>query len=127
MENWVKEISQESVKFKNGHIQISVHILFEKQDDVYIAHCLECDITAEGPTIKTAQKNIIDCIKDHVEFCIEMGNIDKIIDRAPKEYWDKLLYSRPLERFKFPAPPDMYPDFGYPIKDVDTFEVECHA
>ena len=127
MENWVKDIPRNAIKYAKGNIQLTIHVLLENQEDFYIAHCLECDLTADGATPKEAQENIIDSIRDHVDFCIEKGNFDKIIGHAPQEYWDKLLHSHQLKRFEFPAPPNKSPNFDYPIKEVDIYEVIRHA
>ena len=128
MKNWVKEISKDAIIFNKDHVKINVHILYEKDDDIYNAHCLEFDITTDGKSLEEAEKNIIDCIINHVEFCIEIGNFDKIYHPAPEEYWNKLLCSRPLRRFPFPPPEKtLFPDIDYPIKEIDTYEVRCSA
>lgn len=126
MDNWVRRISKDAIVFNKDRVQINVHILFEKDNDIYNAHCLEFDITTDGNTLDEAEHNIIDCIRNHVEFCVEMGNFDKIYDPAPQEYWNKLLYSRQLNHFPFPEKL-LSPEINYPIKEVDTYEVECYA
>ena len=73
------------------------NIIIEKEEDLYTAHCLEFDIVADGKTKKEAIKNIFISIKNHTDFCLEMGNLDKIENPAPKKYWDKLKLLRVFE------------------------------
>lgn len=126
MAKWIKDISEKAISFNENEIQITVHVIIEKKDDFYIAHCLEFDITADGYTLDDVQENIVTCIKNHVEFCIEMGNFDKILDPAPPEYWNKLLFSKPLKNFVFPED-NIPPIKKNPIKSIDTYEVACCA
>lgn len=101
--SWIEEAKKEAVKFEEDHINISAHVIIEKEDDLYTAHCLEFDIVTEAKTIKDVKNNIIEAIINHVTFCLAYDNVDKIMNPAPKEYWDKFYfkskkYSKP---FKF--------------------------
>ena len=71
-------------------VNISANIILEKEEGLYVAHCLEFDIVADGKTKNEAIKNIFHSIVSHIDFCLTMGNIDKIENPAPKEYWNKL-------------------------------------
>jgi len=126
MNNWTSDISAQASAFNKSQAQFNIHVLIEKEAGVFSAHCLEFDITADGKTLEEALQNIIDCMKNHIEFCIEKGNYDKILDPAPQEYWNKLLFSRPLKNFSFPEN-RFSPDIKNPIKEIDTYEVECCA
>jgi len=126
MNNWTSDISAQTIAFNKSQVQFNIHVLIEKEAGVFSAHCLEFDITADGNTLEEALQNIIDCMKNHIEFCIEMGNYDKILDPAPQEYWNKLLISRPLRSFPFPEN-KLSAGMKNPIKEIDTYEVECCA
>jgi predicted RNase H-like HicB family nuclease len=126
MNNWISDISAQTIAFNKGQVQFNIHVLIEKEDGVFSAHCLEFDITADGKTLEEALQNIIDCMKNHIEFCIEMGNYDQILNPAPQEYWNKLLMSRPLRSFPFPEN-KLSAGMKNPIKAIDTYEVECCA
>ena len=71
------------------NISLSIHVLIEREDELYTAHCLEFDIVSEGNTVKQAEKNIIQAILDHLTFCIAYENMDRIFNPAPKEFWNK--------------------------------------
>jgi len=78
----------------------AINVIIEKEEDIYAAHCLEFDIVAEGKTKKESIENILISIKNHIDFCLEMGNIDKIVNPAPKIYWNKLKYYKRMDKFK---------------------------
>ena len=126
MKDWIKNISSKAISFNKKNIQLCVHILLDKFDDKFTAHCLEFDITTDGDTQEQALQNAIDCIKDHVEFCIAYDNLDKLLDPAPQEFWNKLLCSKPLKSFPFPIDKFTAP-INNPIKEVEAYQVFCHA
>ena len=113
---------------------ISLHILIEKEEDLYTAHCLEFDIVSDGKTQKDAINNLTDSIIDHISFCMQMGNLDKIENRAPKEYWDK-FYSTKRKKLsqpiKFPkiAPAEKIKSSRLPdiIKNIEFKDIEAYA
>ncbi len=82
-EDLLKSLSKEKLQ------PIELHVLIEKEDDLFTAHCLEFDIVSEGNTVKQAEKNIIQAILDHLTFCIAYENMDRIFNPAPKEFWNK--------------------------------------
>ncbi len=93
-ETWIKDAYENAVRITENGILVNVHVIIEKDDDLYSAHCLEFDLVGEGDTIEAAQESILDNIKNHISFAISKGLFEKIIDPAPPEYWNKLLKSR---------------------------------
>ena len=71
-------------------INISGHFLIKKEEDLITAHCLELDIIGEGKTQNKAIDNLIKSIINHITFCLEYNNLDKIENPAPEEYWKKI-------------------------------------
>ena len=62
-----------------------------KDGDVFIAHCLEFDLVAQGETLEEARHNLVDLIKSHTSFAIRKDVEDKcLFHPAPKKYWDIL-------------------------------------
>lgn len=101
-DSWIKDAFENSIKITDKGIIINVHVIVEKEDDLYSAHCLEFDLVGEGDTIDQAQESIIDNIINHITFAISKGLYDKIIDPAPPEYWNKLLHSKFLKPITIP-------------------------
>lgn len=90
--DWVKKAKENALKFKHNNVNICAHVYFDREDELHLAHCLEFDIVAEGKTEKEAEDNILKAIVNHVVFCIGNGNIDKIMNPAPQEYWNKYYF-----------------------------------
>ena len=115
------------------NISLSLHVLIEREDELYTAHCLEFDIVSEGNTVKQAEKNIIQAILDHLTFCIAYENMDRIFNPAPKEFWNKFYLcsekiGEPLELTekytkKYPA----LSKFQGFIKDVNFGKSHSHV
>lgn len=96
-DSWIKDAFENSIQITEKGIVIKVHVIIEKEDDLYSAHCLEFDLVGEGETIKQAQDSIVTNIINHVTFAISKKLYDKIIDPAPPEYWNKLIHSKFLD------------------------------
>lgn len=102
IDDWIHEAGDKIVDLGKRDFGLSLHVLVEKEEEFYTAHCLEFDLVAEGYTIKEAEKSIIRAIVSYISFCIASGNEDKIFNPAPREYWNKFYLcskkiSGPLE------------------------------
>lgn len=73
-------------------------VLVERQDDGYIAHCLQLDIVAVADTQQQALKDIRDLIEAQLTTAIENGNLDNIFHPAPAEVWGKLYMLKQTDK-----------------------------
>jgi len=103
---WVEKAKTNALNLSNEKINICVHVGFDIEDELILAHCLEFDIVAEGYTEKEATKNILNAIVNHVIFCIANDNIDKILNPAPSEYWNRYYFESIPTRKPYKFPPD---------------------
>lgn len=103
-ENWIKDSYENSIKITDKGIIVKVHIIVDKEDDLFSAHCLEFDLVGEGSSIEEAEKSIVNNIVNYVTFAISKGLFNKIINPAPPEYWNKLIHSKFLK--PIPIEPD---------------------
>jgi len=91
---WAKE---NRLEFNEETIRFNLHILIARDGDKSTAHCLEFDIIADGETEKEAELTLITSIGNHIGFCFENNRLDKILNYAPKEYWEKFYFcSKPI-------------------------------
>lgn len=130
-DTWLKNAYENSVRITDEGIIINVHVIIEKEDDLFSAHCLEFDLVGEGKTIKKAQKSIINNIINYITFAISKGLFDKIFHPAPPEYWDKLIRSQfngawEIPRDKKPTPCDSPFPFKELTGKIDTYQA-CYA
>jgi len=69
---------------------LDLHILIEKEDNLYSALCLELNVASQGKTITEAEKNIREAIELYLEDVYESGDEKDFIPRpAPVEEWLK--------------------------------------
>jgi hypothetical protein len=66
---------------------IRLDILIKKEEDYYIAHCLQFDIVATNDTIKGVQKAIANLCIAHIQFSIKHDNVEHLFHPAPPEVW----------------------------------------
>ena len=107
--SWIKEAQKNALKFEGDKINIFVHVVIDKDVNLYNAHCLEFDIVVDGKTIKEVKENILEAIINHVTFCIAYDNMDKILNPAPSEYWNKFFFNSK----KYPNPFVFKPNYKY--------------
>ena len=73
---------------------IKLNVLVYKEDNEWIAHCLQMDLVAANTDKNAVQDDIIDLIESHVVYALENENIDHIFKPAPAEEWEKLGHSQ---------------------------------
>jgi len=80
---------------------IKLNVLVYKEENEWIAHCLQMDLVAANENKDSVQDDIIDLIKTHVLYALENDNIDHIFKPAPAEEWEKLSHFRHCGTRKF--------------------------
>ena len=71
--------------------EIRLDILIKKEEDFFLAHCLQFDIVTTADTLEEVRKDIIDLCRAHIEFSYEHDNLDYLFSPAPKEVWAEYL------------------------------------
>ncbi len=66
-------------------------VLIKKEDDYYIAHCLQFDLVATDDTLKGVQKSIIELCNAHIQFSYKNNNTDYLFSPAPNKIWNEYL------------------------------------
>lgn len=62
-------------------------ILIKKEQDCYIAHCLQFDLVATDETKEGVSEAIVDLCKAHIDFSLKNDNMEYLFSPAPKEVW----------------------------------------
>jgi len=79
---------------------LDVHVLIEKEGDLYSALCLELNVASQGHTIAEADKNIREAIEIYLEDVYEAGDEKEFVPRsAPVKEWLK-YFSKEAEALK---------------------------
>ena len=85
----MKSIGAERIKIRVGDLWESplLHILLTKEDEVFVARCLDFTISSHGKDVKDALKSLAEAIKEYILTAVEKDAIDTIFDPAHGSYW----------------------------------------
>jgi len=72
-----------TIKCRKTGVLMYLTIFFKKEDNMFIAHCLELDIVAVSETIEEAKKDIISLIEAQVEYAVSNENTDNLFHPYP--------------------------------------------
>jgi hypothetical protein len=126
--SWIHESSEKAIEFKGKDVSLSAHVLIDQENDIFTAHCLEFDIVADGKTSNQAVQNLLDCVANHISFCLETGNVDNILNPAPKEYWNRFYFcSNKMELPSGSKKIKQTPELSNLIKDIRFSKSHSYA
>jgi len=72
---------------KKSKASITVNVLIKKEDNAFVAHCLELDIVTTGDNIDQVTQDITDLVKAQIEYAFTNDNLDYLYHPAPQEVW----------------------------------------
>ena len=68
--------------------QCNLNVLVYRDTNMFIAHCLELDIVAQGITPDDAKRELAESIQDQIQFCVENDTEHVSLFRpAPERFW----------------------------------------
>ncbi|HJW86210.1 MAG TPA: hypothetical protein VJ440_06235 [Candidatus Brocadiaceae bacterium] len=77
---------------------LELHILIEKENDLYSSLCLELNVASQGKSVDEAKENMKEAIMLYMEDVYEAGDEKEFIPRpAPVEEWLKYFKQKALE------------------------------
>lgn len=82
----------------NQALRIPLRVVFYREADAIIAHCLEFDLLGEGATHEQAVQSLVEAIPLQVHEAVESGNIDTLFTPAPGEYFRRFAEGKPNAR-----------------------------
>jgi len=94
---------------KNGsNLSINLSAVAYRENDLWLAHCLELDIVAEARGVDDAIRSLISLCDLQIKVAIEEGDLESIFRPAPPEIWKlfALAQKKQLQRknsFKAPV------------------------
>lgn len=83
-----KELARRAPKTKDGW-RFHFRFLVRKEQDLFVAYCLELDLVAAANTQEQAVEDLIDVTVEQVRYCIVNDNMDRLFRRAPDEIWNE--------------------------------------
>src|SRR5438270_569819 len=70
-----------------SNLSINLSAIAYCEDGVWIAHCLELDIVAEGKDANDAIRSLVSLCDLQIKVAIEEGDVESIFRPAPPEVW----------------------------------------
>ena len=85
----MKSLRAERIKVNIGGIWESpvLHVLVTKEDDVFVARCLDFTVSSHGTSVKDALNSLGACVKEYILTAIENDSTNTIFDPAHSRYW----------------------------------------
>ena len=71
---------------------MAFNILIKKEDEMWMAHCLELDIVSVAETKEAVVAELKDLIIAQIEYAFQNDNLDNLYKAAPASVW-KEFYS----------------------------------
>jgi hypothetical protein len=71
--------------------EIRLDVLIKKEEDYYLAHCLQFDLVVTDDTVEGVKKAILDTCVAHIRSAIDNNNLDYLFSPAPQEAWAQYL------------------------------------
>ncbi|HHT9145695.1 MAG TPA: hypothetical protein ACFYD4_08470 [Candidatus Wunengus sp. YC61] len=80
------------LKALTGNIEnlpfLRLHILLTKEDDVIVARCLDFSVSSHGNDEADALNSLSDSIRGYLDYAVEHGALDEIIDPEEDRFWE---------------------------------------
>lgn len=83
--------------------RFDLRVIIYKEDNDFVAHCLEMDIMGTGGNPGIAIEEMKRLVEAQIFYCVDKHIEDTIINPAPPEYWRRLLHAKPYT----PPKPDI--------------------
>ena len=90
---------------------LRLHTLLTKEDGVVVARCLDFSVSSHGENEEDALDSLSDSIMDYLDYAVEQGAIDNIIDPEEDSLWEifrkleledeSLKFKEEAQAFKF--------------------------
>jgi len=112
----------------NDVLPIHLTVLVDYQDGRYVAHCLETNLVATGPSEGAVVSDMNDLIAAYLDFAIENDNMENFWHPAPPEVWRKLAeIQAKTATCKYKRTSDRAPRGLRPFTNLEMDTVCCAA
>lgn len=116
----------------NRSASMVFNILIKKENEMFVAHCMELDIIATGSSVDEVSQDMIDLIIAQLKYAFSNDNLDHLYRPAPPEVWEEFYRCKEaLEEKKIPlslqedSPKTFVPPWI--IAQLCKPGMECHA
>ena len=71
---------------------LRLDLLLYKEDETWVAHCLQLDVVGTGDTPDEASNVAIDCVEASIAYAFEIDDLGHLFKLAPRGVIDKFLH-----------------------------------
>jgi predicted RNase H-like HicB family nuclease len=96
--------------------KINLSAIIYREEGVWLAHCLEMDVVAEGDKPQKAFKDLDELCELQIKTALEEGDLETVFRPAPPEIWKMFWMGREKTQKK-------HRTFG-PVKRFEARELE---
>ncbi len=88
-EDIMKALKAMRTKIKIGDLWVSpeLHVLLTKEDNVFVARCLDFTVSSHGEDEEDAIKSLAEAIQEYILTSIENSETENLYDPAHNKYW----------------------------------------
>jgi len=85
----MKSLKADRIKINIGDIWKSpeLHVLVTKEDDVFVARCLDFTVSSHGTSVKDALNSLAESVKEYILTAVENDAANTIFDPTHSKYW----------------------------------------
>ena len=85
---------------------MTFNIIAKKENDMWIAHCLELDIVATSDSLADLRKDMDDLIIAQIDYAFSNNNLDNLYCPAPPEIWKEFYSCKNSQKTKIEITPE---------------------
>jgi len=74
-----------------------LHYLLSESEGKHVAHCLDLDLVATGPSRQEATAKLDRLVKAHIELALTTGQLLNLVTKAPNKFWDQFASGQPVK------------------------------
>jgi len=74
---------------RGGALPFLLHVLLYREEDAWLAHCLEFDTVAQGDTPTEARKGLENALDALISYAVEHKDVPGLFRPAPRSLWEK--------------------------------------
>lgn len=94
---------------------LDFNILTKREDNLWIAHCLELDIVASAKDLHQVMDDIHDLIKAQVDYAFSHNNLEHLYCPAPADVWKEFFACKFQVENRLPVQSE------FPDRDTSAF------
>jgi predicted RNase H-like HicB family nuclease len=94
---WARVVQKHMVARAQSGPRINLQAIAYREGLVWLGHCLEMDVVAEGKTPADAMRNLMDLCRFQIEVAMEAGDLESVFRPAPPEIWKMYSMGRTME------------------------------